>query len=132
VPRSAIEAPGARRLADGFGQLEAELPGEVRKLEHGAAIVVVPIAKALAPYRSGRLSGAIKIAGTMGNGIMFGGPSAPHGPVVNFGGTIARHRTSKRTRVRSQEHIYRAIDLGEPIFMQMMREGIGREIEVRL
>lgn len=129
---NAVEVRGARELAFGFGRIEAELGGEVRRLEHGAAAVVVPIAKALAPYDSGKLSGAIKIAGTLGNGIAFGGPTAPHGAVVNFGGTIPRHESGTRTRVRSQEHIYAAIEIGEPIWLQMMAEGVSREIVRRL
>lgn len=132
MPAGAVESPDARRLAAGFGRLEAELPGEIRQLEHGAAVIVVPIAKALAPYKSGRLVGAIKIAGTHANGIQFGGGAAPHGPVVNFGGTLARRGSSKRTRVRSQEHIYRAIEAGEQIWMQSMIEGVSREIAVRI
>jgi len=132
VANSAIEVKGARELAFGFGALQSSLGVEVRKLEHGAAVVVVPIAKALAPYDSGRLSGAIKIAGTTGSGIAFGGPTAPHGPVVNFGGTIPRHESGTLTRVRSQEHIYAAIEIGEPIWLQMMAEGVSREIVRRL
>jgi hypothetical protein len=132
VPQSAVEVRGGRELAFGFARVSAEIGQEVRQLEHGAAVIVVPIAKTLAPYKSGALSGAIRIAGTMGNGIAFGGPLAPHGPVVNFGGTIPRAGTTDRTRVRSQEHIYRAIELGEPILMQMMAQGVSREIERRL
>lgn len=129
---NAVEIRGARELAFGFSRVEREIDGEVRQLEHGAAVVVVPIAKSLAPYRSGRLSAAIKIAGTLGNGIAFGGSAAPYGPVVNFGGTIPRRGTRARTHVRRQEHIYTAIEIGTPIFMEMMAEGVSREIVRRL
>ena len=132
MPNNAVEVRGARELAAGFGRVANEIDGEVRKLEHGAAVVVVPIARVLAPYRSGALVSAIRIAGTLGNGIAFGGSRAPHGPVVNFGGTIPRAGTAARTRVRSQEHIYRAIEVGEPIFMQMYAGGVTRAIERRL
>lgn len=132
MARDAVEVKGARELAFGFGRISGEIGQEIRQLEHGAAVVVVPIAKTLAPYASGALSGAIHIAGALGNGIAFGGPNAPHGPVVNFGGTIARRGSSARTRVRSQEHIYRAIEIGEAIFMQAMSEGVHREIVRRL
>lgn len=132
MPSNAVEVQGARELAAGFGRVANEIDVEVRKLEHGAATVVVPIAKTLAPYRSGALVSAIRIAGVLANGIAFGGTRAPHGPVVNFGGSIPRAKSSGRTRVRSQEHIYRAIEIGEPIFMQMMAQGVTRAIERRL
>jgi hypothetical protein len=132
VPQSAIEVRGARELARGFSRIESELPGEVRRVEAGAATIVVPIARTLAPYDSGALVSAIRVAGSMANGIAFGGPLAPHGPVVNFGGTIPRYGSSDRTRVRSQEHIYRAIEIGEPVWLEWMVQGVTREIEVRL
>jgi hypothetical protein len=132
MAQSAIEVRGARELAFGFGRVSSDIGQEVRRMEHGAAIVVIPIAKSLAPYDSGAVSGAIHIAGTLGNGIAFGGPTAPHGPVINFGGSIPRAGTSTRTRVRSQEHIYRAIELGEQIWMQQMAEGAERAIVRRL
>lgn len=124
-----IEERGARQLAGDFNRAAQTIPPEVRKLEVGAAYLVVPIAKGLAPKKSGRLAAAIKVAGKAGGGIAFGGTQAPHGPVINFGGSIPRHGTSERTRVESQEHIYAAIDIAEPLLAMHFERGIVKIVD---
>jgi hypothetical protein len=120
-----IEIRGARELAGDFDRAARTIPPEVRRLEIGAAYLVVPIAKGLAPVgETGRLRAAIQVAGRQGNAIQFGGTQAPYGPVINFGGTLPRHGTSQRTRVQSQEHIYTAIEIAEFALDQHFERGI--------
>ncbi|HJU01347.1 MAG TPA: hypothetical protein VJ966_09095, partial [Actinomycetes bacterium] len=41
--------------------------------------------------------------------VAVGGASTPHGPVLEFGGTLRRYHSEARTQVRAQPFIYPAL-----------------------
>lgn len=118
MPRRDIEVHGLRELRRALREAEGRSPKELQQANKQAAGIVVREAQRRAPRGKheggGRVQPAwqsIKAQATTGRGVIaFGGQRAPHEPVVNFGGTIARHASTSRTRVRRREHIYASIE----------------------
>ena len=105
------------RLQRALRTVEARLPDAVQKAKQDAAGLVVTEARRHAPrgpHQGGGtvipVSAAIHTeSGGRRVAIVFGGAQSPHGPPLEFGGTLRRYRSSKRTRVQARPHVYAAI-----------------------
>lgn len=131
-----VEVHGLRELRSRLKAAEGRSPKELQQANKQAAEIVAAEARRRAPKGPHQGGGniaplyrAITAQASSGRGIVaFGGARAPHGVVVNFGGTIprrgqdtsvirklqAQHRSFEKaglsvTRVRRREHIYAAI-----------------------
>jgi len=136
MAQRAIEVQGLRELRRALKAAEGRSPKELQQANKQAAEIVAAEARRRAPKGPHQGGGnvvpvyqAIKAQASSGRGIVaFGGQRAPHGVVVNFGGTIprrgqdksvvrglqAKHRSFEKaglavTRVRRREHIYSSI-----------------------
>jgi len=113
--RVRVNVRGVAEIEAALWSAEGMLPEQVALAGVFSALIVAETARILAP--KGLHQGGDVIAPlwtqirAAGNEVGFGGPLAPHGAVVNFGGRIPRHHSRSRTRVPRQEHIYRAIGM---------------------
>ena len=112
-----VKVVDARKLAADLKAADGRTPKELRVANARSAEIAVRRARQLAPkgvHQGGGhplpLASAIHVQASASHAyIVFGGARAPHGPVVNFGGTVPRYHSVTKTRVRRQEHIYTAI-----------------------
>ena len=163
MPRSDIEVLGLRELRKELQQAEGRSPMELQQANRQVAELVAIRARNLAPHGKHEgggkiqpLTAAIKAQATTTRAfVAFGGARAPHGAVVNFGGTIPRRgfkgvtltekrkgkivagrrhaaeRFKKRvavsvTQVPRQEHIYTAIHQLNATILRTYQRAVGR------
>lgn len=163
MARTDIEVHGIRELRRALKEAEGRSPKELQRANKDAAEVVVAAARIRAPKGPHEGAGhlqplwtAIRAQATATSAfVAFGGTRAPHGAVVNFGGTIPRRgfhgvtRTEKRkgkivsgkvhaaerfktriavsvTHVPRQEHIYAAIDAERHRILDQYEQALGR------
>ncbi len=127
----------ARKLAAALKAADGRTPRELQVANKASAEIAVARARQLAPkgrHQGGGhpvpLASAIVAQATTTKAyIVFGGPRAPHGPPVNFGGTIPRYQSAVRTHVRRQEHIYKAIAETAPARQEEYEKAITRIID---
>ncbi|HEY5987522.1 MAG TPA: hypothetical protein VIV12_14280 [Streptosporangiaceae bacterium] len=112
-----IQVLGVRELRNALRDADGRTPQELQRANKRCAEIVAREARRRAPkgeHEGGGhpqpLAAAIRAQATATRAVVaFGGSRAPHGAVVNWGGTIPRRGTTSRTRVPRQEHIYAAI-----------------------
>lgn len=88
-----VKITGLRELQGAFKRVNADLPKELRLAFRAIADKVVSVArgKVTADVGPGPAASSIRPRATQrGAGIAFGGPSAPHMPWLDFGGSVGR------------------------------------------
>jgi HK97 gp10 family phage protein len=118
MPERGAEVVGLREFRRELKQAGQQFPKELRQANKEAAEIVTGDARRRAP-RGPHLGGgrvrpivaSIRALASQGRGqIAVGGVSTPHGPVLEFGGTIPRRGdTGARTQVRAQPFLYPAL-----------------------
>lgn len=155
-----IKVHGLKELRRDLEAATGRSPREIQVANQRVAELVAVTARGFAPkgeHEGGGdvapLASEIKARSTAGKAfLVFGGTRAPHGAVVNFGGTIPRRgatklqkaafakaRKGKRshlkaaaltgarvTHVRRQEHIYRAIEADEQLILHSYTRAVER------
>lgn len=155
-----VEVTGLPQLRRALKQAEGRSPKELQQANKQAAELVAGVARLFAPkgeHEGGGdvqpLASAIVAQATAGKAfVAFGGSRAPHGAVVNFGGSIPRRgatrvqkaafakaRKAKKsqakvaaitgaqvTRVPRQEHVYRAIGASRDQTVRVYERAVDR------
>ena len=108
-PDVAVRIHGLRELQRDLKKIDKALPKDLRgSLKDAIQDEVVPLAKAFAPRRSGRLMSQIK-AGASGNkGYVRVPASVPYANAQHWGGTVGPKKTS---RIKGTLFATRAIEL---------------------
>ena len=85
--------------------LDENAGAELKAANKAASEIVAKEAKARAPYDRGDLFRTIRPANTQKGAYVYGGPTArsPHFIVQEFGGTIPRYHSKKRTFVKPRK-----------------------------
>lgn len=156
----AIRVSGLKELRRDLAAAADRSPREIQVANQKVAELVAGTARGFAPkgkHEGGGnvapLASAILAKSTAGKAfVVFGGATAPHGAVVNFGGTIPRRgatklqkaafakaRKGKRshakaaaltgarvTHVRRQEHIYRALEADEQLILHSYTRAVEK------
>jgi hypothetical protein len=118
MPERGVEVEGLREFRRELRQAGQQWPKELRQANKDAAEIVAEDARRRAP-RGPHLGGgrvrpivsSIRALASQGRGqVAVGGASTPHGPVLEFGGTIPRRGdTGARTQVRAQPSLHPAL-----------------------
>jgi hypothetical protein len=128
------------RFVRDLREMEARLTREVRVADGRAAVLAAGYMRRRAPQGPHQGGGAletirtsVRAGGTMGRGtVTIGGARAPHALPTNFGGTIARYHSAKRTPVPAREFIYSGLTLArrDPRFPRVYAEAVDRAAKV--
>jgi hypothetical protein len=130
-----VEVHGLRDFRRELRRAGEEFPRELRQTNLEAAEIVAKDARRRAP-RGPHLGGgrvrpivaSIRALASQGRGqIAVGGASTPHGPVLEFGGTIPRRGgTGARTTVRAQPFLYPALAAKQDEVVEFYGEALDR------
>jgi HK97 gp10 family phage protein len=104
-----VEVVNLRRIIGQFKAMEKVMDngglGEMKALFKSTGDIVANEAKARAPYKSGALMHSIRSSVALSDvKIRLGNAKTPYARVMEFGGTIPRHNSSRRTLVRPVNH----------------------------
>lgn len=132
--RETIRVTGLRELRRALKDAADRSPKEIQQANKQAAEVVARAGQAHAvrgPHQGGGtvvpFADSIKAQATAGKGIVaFGGTRSPHGPPIEFGGTLRRHASEKRTRVQSQPAVFPAIRSERDRVMEQYEQALVR------
>lgn len=112
-----IRVFGLRELRRALKAADDRAPRELQQANKRAAEIVAREARRRAPkgphQGGGRvqpIAATITAQATATKGVLaFGGSRSPHAPAYEFGGTLKRHASAKRTRVAKRPFVYPAI-----------------------
>lgn len=105
-----VKITGLRELGRAFRQMDVDLPKELKAEFLPVAQRVVGVVQQRMPHRSGRAQGSVKArASARGASIAAGGRAAPYYQWLDFGGSVGRNRSVKRTMPKGGRYIYPAI-----------------------
>jgi len=130
-----IDVKGLRDLRTELKRIGPEFPKELRAANKEAAEIIAVEARRRAPRgphegggRVQPLAGSIRaVANQLRGQVAVGGARSPHGPVLEFGGTIGRRGTTgARTQVRAQPSLYPAIASERDEVVEVYGEAIDR------
>jgi hypothetical protein len=124
-----IEVHGLRELTRALKEAENHTPRELQQANLRFAEIIARAARQRAPegpHEGGGkprtvvpFSGSIKAQATTRKAfVVFGGQRSPHGPPIEFGGTLKRHASQSRTRVAKRPAVYPAIEAETPHGLQ--------------
>lgn len=124
---AAVQVKGLREVASALRSVDKALPKQLREEFLPIARQVAGDAASRVPRDSGKAARSIKPrASQRGAGIAFGGPSAPHYPWLDFGGSTGKgHRPGvadsgsvKRDFIPGGRYVYPAIMANEEDIVQ--------------
>lgn len=132
--REGVRVVGLSELRRALKEAENRSPRELQQANKGAAEIVAASARRRAvrgPHEGGGtitpFAASIKAQATAGRGIVaFGGARSPHGPPIEFGGTLRRHASSARTRVRKRPAVYPAIEAERNRVLRFYEQAVDR------
>lgn len=129
-----IEVHGLSELRRALAQCEGRSPKEVAQANFEAADIVAREARSRAPSGPHEGSGtvtpiraSIKAMRRARAGVVaMGGARTPHAEPTEFGGTLARHASASRTRVRQRAFLYPAIEAKRGEVMDFYGNAVDR------
>lgn len=90
---------------------------DFKDLNRSAANVVLPVAKSLAPVRTGRLAASVRTGATMSAGIVRAGNNRKSAAGVPYGGVI--HWGWPARGIRANTFVLDAAKLTEPAWVEL-------------
>lgn len=115
-----IRTTGVSELRRDLRAVDKSFGPELGKANQQAALVVVPEARRRALALRGPHQGGGKVAPISSTitalrrqqaaSVAIGGARSPHAAPTEFGGTLARHHSSSRTRVAKRAYLFPAIE----------------------
>lgn len=118
ISRDTVSYADLEEYRRALRKLEKDGPwrADLRAAGKESAELVAVEARQRAPFGSRKkrktehLRSSIKASGyERGGKVSFGSASAPHAAPIEFGGTLPRHNSEKRTRIKRQPYIYPAL-----------------------
>lgn len=86
MPNGQVRIDGLKLTTKALKALDSEAPKEVKALNRSAAETVAEIARPLAPYLSGKLSGSIRAGANQRAGyVLVGGKLVPYAAPIHWG-----------------------------------------------
>jgi hypothetical protein len=105
----AIRIDGLAAFSRNLRKLDAELPKALRVALNGVADVVVADARPNVPQITGRARASIKARSTRTEvRVAAGGNKAPYYPWLDFGGSVGKHKSTKRAFFKDGRYLYPA------------------------
>ena len=81
-----IKVEGARELSRTFRQIDKDLPRELRPIHRDTTTPVAALAEQLAPHRSGRLAGTVRVLASQRRGqVAAGRATVPYAGPIHWG-----------------------------------------------
>lgn len=101
-----VEVQGLREFSRALKRAEVGLPKELRKGMNDIARTVADDARRSVPVESGALAKSIRPSSTTRVGrVSMGGARVPYAGFIEFGGSVGRNHSTKRTYVRDGRYL---------------------------
>ena len=117
MPGVTVRLDGLRQLQRQLKKIETDLPKQMKAVAKSAANIVADEARAMSPYKTGRLSGTVKTGATAKGAYMKVGGKLPYSKVIMFG--WPRHN------ITGNPFPYRALDAKRQEVINSFSRGIG-------
>lgn len=134
MPPRVVQVDGLRELRRELKRAGERFPRELREANRDAAELVARSARRRAPRGphegGGRIQPVVSsiraLASQRAGQVAIGGARAPHGPPLEFGGTLRRFHSQARTRVTAQPFLYPAIAAEQDEVVEFYGDAIDR------
>jgi len=121
-----IDVEGLNQFVKGIKAVDRELAKDMRRGLNQAIDLVVDVARADVPRRSGRAAKSLRSASTQTAArIVAGGQRAPYYPWLDFGGRVGRGRSVQRKFYSDGRYIFPALARTRPDVERLVMAAIA-------
>lgn len=127
-----VQATGLKEFRRALRAADAQLPRELRKALNAVGQAIVNEAVPKMPKKSGKLRASVRARSTQTEGrVIVGKANVQYAGFIEFGGSVGRNRSVKRTFVKQGRYLYPAYQRRLPE-VRRLTEQVVNELAQRI